>query len=259
MLPGVATVKGAGVGRLRSLGSMALQVEPLAPYAAALRDWHAGDHAATLRLTSSLGEDDTIPVSVFFRSEADFFPFERYAVDLCRGRILDAGAGTGVHSLPLQERGFDVTAVERLDEAVGILRARGVRQVVHGDMFALEEPPYDTILMLMNGIGPVGTLAGLERFLAEAGRLVAPGGQVLVDSGAAQPTGSADPTDWPPPTPDAYTGEAWIRLGYDGVVGMPFRELYVDERTLCGRAERAGWGCTVVFEGEGGYLARLVR
>lgn len=242
-------------------------------YGRALREWYDGDRNATLTLHSDLGEHDEIPVELFFRGPEAFFPFEEAALALARGRVLDLGAGTGVHALPLQRSGFEVTAVERVPEAIEILRDRGVERVIEGDMFALDPGRFDTVLMLMNGIGPVGTLDGLDRFLATAGRLLAPGGQVLVDSGEAVPSKPGDdasPDDastddpstgrWQGPEEGAYRGEAWIRLEYRNVVGAPFRELYVDGDTLATRARGAGWRFEPAFEdGTGAYLARLTR
>jgi 2-polyprenyl-3-methyl-5-hydroxy-6-metoxy-1,4-benzoquinol methylase len=86
----------------------------------------AGDQAATLVVHSSLGESDDLPVQIFFRGEGDLFSFEEAALELCRGRVLDAGAGTGVHALELQKRGFEVRAIDVLPEAVAIMRGRGV-------------------------------------------------------------------------------------------------------------------------------------
>lgn len=241
-------------------GGAGAWLAPLEPYARALTDFHTGVEAATLTLRSSLGEADEIPASIFFRRPADFFPFETYALELCRGRTLDVGAGTGVHSLELQIRGFDVTALEILPELVEIQRSRGVRRRILADFRTWAGDRFDTVLMLMNGIGPVGTLTGLDEFLIHAHRLVAPGGQLLVDSGEAIPAGAVDPADaarWPR-TAAGYAGEAWIELAYRGRRGAPFRELYVDADTFAARAERAGWSCDIAFEGElDGYLARL--
>ena len=115
----------------------------LAPYGRALHDYFAGDTEATIVVFSDFGEQDEMPVSIFFREPSAFFPFEEAALERCRGRALDIGAGTGVHSLPLQERGFDVCAVEIVPEAVEIIRARGVRNVFAGDMFELKSAPAD--------------------------------------------------------------------------------------------------------------------
>jgi SAM-dependent methyltransferase len=232
----------------------------LHPYARALTDYHAGIEAATLTLRSSLGEVDELPAALFFRQPADFFPFETYALELCRGRTLDVGAGTGIHSLELQARGIDVTALEILPKLTEIQRALGVRRRLRANFKTWAGDRFDTVLMLMNGIGPVGTLFGLDGFLTHAHRLVASGGQLLVDSGEAIVVGEVDPraaARWPP-TDAGYRGEAWIELEYRRHRGAPFRELYVDMGTLAAHAERAGWSCDVVFEGEaGGYLARL--
>jgi len=75
--------------------------DPREPHARALRDYFEGDTSAAIVLHSSLGEHEEIPVAVFFRGPDEFFSFDRAALELCRGRILDVGAGTGL--------GLDIT------------------------------------------------------------------------------------------------------------------------------------------------------
>ena len=79
---------------------------PREPHARALRDFFEGDRDASIIVHSSLGEHEELPVAVFFRAPEGFFSFERAAMPLCRGRVLDVGAGTGVHTLYLQDQGF---------------------------------------------------------------------------------------------------------------------------------------------------------
>ena len=212
-------------------------------------------------LHSSLGEHDEMPISIFFREPEDFFPFERAALELCRGRVLDVGAGTGVHSLYLQARGFEVTAIEVLVQAVEIMQRRGVRDARLADIAAFEDEPFDTILMMMNGIGIVGTLDGLDGFLRDIPRLLKPGGQILLDSGPGRIVG--DPSEGAVQVPAGegeYHGEALIVLEYRGEVAPPFRELYVDSETFTEHAAAAGWDCEIVFRGElSDYVARLTR
>lgn len=240
---------------------MSRDIEPLAPYAAALTDYMAGDEAATLVVHSSLGESDDLPVGVFFRDGKDFFSFEQAALELCRGHVLDAGAGTGVHAIELQRRGFQVRAIDVLPEAAAIMRRRGVVDAACADLFELEDARFDTLLMLMNGIGPVGRISELRRFFETARRLIAPDGQILVDSGEAmicEPAAGAPELEWPPSTPEAYQGEAWIRLQYGGRIGSPFRELYLGAEAMTAHAELCGWRCDIAFaDGSGAYLACL--
>ena len=234
--------------------------EALAPYGRALGDYFRGDREAVLRHHSTLGEHDDVPVEVFFREEAGLFPFERVALRLCRGSVLDFGAGTGVHSSILQERGLEVTAAEIVPEAVEILRARSIRRIWSGDVFEMPGASFDTVLMLMNGVGPTGTLDDLHRFLVRAVDLVSPGGQILLDS--APPRRQEDGGREGPPLPEVrsgYPGEAWIRLEYRGEVGPPFRELYVDEDVLARCAGDAGWTCSFVHRDDyGSFLAQLL-
>ena len=239
-----------------------MKMPALSPYGRALRDYHAGAVDAVITVHSDLGEHEEMSVSIFFREGEGLFPFERVALDLCRGTVLDLGAGVGVHALALQDRGLEVQAIEIVPEAVEIMRARGVRQVIEGDGREYAGEPVDTIIMLMNGVGPLGTLAGLDAFLKRAAAFLRPGGQILLDSGAVErrtEDAEAPSIAWPE-APSAYPGEAWVRLEYQGELGDPFRELYADGKTLTAHARRAGWNTETVFQSEGGsYVARLTR
>lgn len=237
-------------------------IRPFDPHEAALRDFFFhGRRDATVTLHSDLGEYEQYPISIFFREPPEFFPFERIALDACRGTVLDVGASTGVHSLVLQERGVEVVAIEILSAGAEIMQARGVRSVVLGDVRTEVLPRVDTVLMMMNGIGFSGTLRGFEAFLRRARELIQPGGQILFDSGEAHPrtpSPDAPKIDWPD-RPGSYVGEAWISLEYEGRRGAPFRELYVGWETMAPYAEAAGWVPERLHEGEGGYVARLTR
>ena len=152
-----------------------------APYAEAMAAFHRGDRDAYMVVYDDY-ERDEVPLSYFFRDSNEFPELERLALDLCRGRVLDVGAGSGCHTLALQERGFQVTAIEILPEMVDILKARGVRDARHTTWMDLLDDPFDTVLMMMNGLGLSETLPGLRRFFRRARRLVRPDGQVLADS-----------------------------------------------------------------------------
>ena len=232
------------------------------PHERALRDYYFGRrHDVTEVLHSDLGECDELPISIFFREPPEFYPFERVALDACRGTVLDVGASTGVHSLALQQRGVEVVAIEILPAGVEIMQARGVRSVVLGDVRSAVLPRVDTVLMMMNGIGFSGTLRGFDAFLRRARELIQPGGQILFDSGDAQPRTrppNAPTIDWPDRS-GGYVGEAWICLEYAGRRGALFRELYVGWETMAQHAESAGWLPEPIYRDERGYVARLTR
>lgn len=227
------------------------------PYGCALRAFQDGERDAELEMWSDLGEHERIPVSVFFRKPDEFYSFERRALEACRGRVLDLGAGTGVHSLVLQERGLDVVAVESDPEVCRLLRERGVRRVVRSDAFEFAGGPFDTVLSLMNGAGLAGTLEGLGRLLSHLRDLTAPGGQILMDSADLRPPGGEEP--FARRADGRYLGEVQIQLAFRGERGVPFPELYVDPDTLGAVASRSGWRSEVLLEEEdGSFLARLL-
>jgi SAM-dependent methyltransferase len=232
------------------------------PHGAALLDYFKGETSAAVVVHGDDGETETVPIRVFFRGPADFSALEEAALDLCRGRVLDAGAGSGCHSLVLQEQGLPVCAIDIAPEAVEVMRRRGVEDARCADVFSFEAEPFDTVLLMMNGIGVVEDLAGLDRFLAGVGRLLKPDGQVLLDS--YDPGWTEDRDNGLPPAAGAlrnrYGGEMRFRLEYQGAMGPCLRWLFVDSGTLVDHASRAGWSCEVVWqEEEGHYLARLTR
>ncbi|MFI5339105.1 MAG: class I SAM-dependent methyltransferase [Candidatus Methylomirabilales bacterium] len=233
---------------------------PWRPHGRALLDFYSGDTSAEVVTHGDDGETEVVPIRVFFRGPSEFSALEEAALDLCRGRVLDAGAGC--HSLVLQEQDLPVCAIDIAPEAVEIMQRRGVRDARCADIFHFHGGPFDTLLLMMNGIGVVEDLAGLDRFLADAHRLLAPDGQILLDS--YDPTWTHDPDGAPSrgaggPS-DRYIGEMRFRLEYKGKKGPTLAWLFLDSELLAERAMKAGWSCEVIWqEEEGHYLARLTR
>jgi SAM-dependent methyltransferase len=230
------------------------------PHQAAMWAYHRGDHNAVIVVYDDF-ERDEVPVSYFFRSPGQFPSLESRALDLCRGRVLDVGAGSGCHSLALQDRGLEVTAIEVLPDLVDILRERGVKDARLATWMDVDVGQFDTILMMMNGLGLAETLAGLRGLFQHARRLVGPGGQILADSTdvrvrmdrEAARSGTLERPD------GRYIGELHFQLEFQGRKGPPFGQLYVDPETLRRYALEASWWCEVLLAPDeyGNYLARL--
>ena len=237
-----------------------MSAEAMGPYGQALLDYFRGEPSATLVVHREDGHADNLPASVFFREPAGFSPIERAALDLCRGTVLDIGAGTGCHSLALQERGLRVLAIDVCPQALEILAGRGVEECRQADIFEFQGGPFDTLLLMMHGIGMVGDLAGLDRFLSHAHTLLRPDGQLLFDSLDVRCTENPVHLAYQEANRKAgrYVGQIRMRFEYRGRMGPPFDWLHVDPGTLAERAEGLGWSCRVERQEENGdYLARL--
>ena len=219
----------------------------------ALREYQETGVDHGLRVECSAAEPWDMPVEHFFRGEADLPPVERTALRLCEGSVLDAGAGSGTHALVLQAMGHPVTAIDILPDAVKVMRARGLGDAQVADIFTFGGGPYDTVLMLMNGIGIVDDLDGLDRIFAALRRLLIPGGRVLFDSTDLAVRGGRRGRR------GRYGGEVTFKLTYHGVDGPTFPWLFVDSETLADAALRSGWSGEVVYqEPDGHYLCRLI-
>lgn len=221
----------------------------------ALLDYYKKQSTDKLYLHSSYADEvEVMPVDIFFRKERDFPEMEFVALAFCDGTVLDVGAGAGSHALHLQKKGFDVTALELSETACAIMKERGVKKVIQGDIFKFQGQRFDTLLFLMNGIGLSQTLDGLKNMLTHCKTLLRPGGQLLFDSSDI----TYLYTDAFPKPKDRYYGEIDFQYQYKGKRGARFGWVYVDQDTLMELAQEDGWVVQVLFEdGEDGYLVRL--
>ncbi len=177
---------------------------------------------------------------------------EQRALKLCRGRILDIGAGSGTHTLYLQQRKQDVTAIDISPGCVAAMQQQGVKQVRHQNLFDIKAQQFDTLLMLMNGLGICGSIEGLNLFFQFIPEILEPGGQVLADS-----TDLAHLYDVDHPGDDYY-GETCFIMSYQGIRSDPFDWLYIDFETLEYYAEFHGLPCEKLLgDKTGKFLARI--
>lgn len=225
----------------------------------AIADYWENGKAEELRVFSPMFEEDTIPVTTLFRSYDEMPETERCAIDMAAGRTLDVGAGAGCHSLALQDRGIDVTAIDISQLSVETMRKRGVQNAVCQDFFTLGGE-YDTILMLMNGIGIVGTINRLPLFFSHIDKIMATDGQLFCDSSDISYVFEDEDGIVEYPDNDGYYGELTYQMQYKDVVGNSFPWLYIDAETLAAVADAHGFKAEVIKEGEHyDYLMRIRR
>lgn len=209
---------------------------------------------------SSEFDDDEIPVEYLFRNFDEMPSLEKAALKRCRGKILDVGCGAGSHSIYLQEeKNLEVTAIDISEKAIETGKLRGLKKVCSEDFFQLNDEKFDTILFLMNGIGIVGKLTNLERFFQKLKTLLAPNGQVLLDSSDLSYLfeQTEDGGVWVDAS-KGYYGELEYKIAYKNEVSKPFHWLFIDFQTLKFASETNGFKCEMLQQGKHyDYLARL--
>lgn len=229
------------------------------PMGAAIADFHNKGRAKKLRVFSPDFDEDEIPVDHLFRPFTEMPELERKALLMAEGKILDVGAGAGCHSLALQAMGKSVTAVEISALSCETMTVRGVNDVRNQDFFTIDEK-FDTILMLMNGIGIAGTIDRLPHLFTHIGNILNDGGQLLLDSSDISYIFEDEDGIIYLPDDDKYYGELQYQIQYGTIKGTPFPWLYIDFDTLQSIAQENGFHAELIQEGEHyDYLARLTK
>ena len=226
----------------------------------ALSDYYFQDNPGKLQSESALGDVEEVPIAYFFRNREEMPDLEIQALDHCSGTVLDIGCGVGSHLLLLQEKGLRCTGIDSSPGAVRIAKERGVHDLIEGDIRDAEVGKFDTVLLLMNGIGLAGNLAELPKFLGLLKGFLNPAGQILLDSSDLQYLFEQDEDGglWVPGFM-AYYGDMEYCWKYKGKQGESFPWLFVDFHQLARAAAQVELDCELVAEGpQYDYLARLV-
>ena len=228
------------------------------PMGSAIAEYYNKGKAARLRVFSSQFYEDEIPVETLFREFEEMPPQEQEAIRLCRGRVLDVGAGSGCHSLELMNRGMEVVAIDISELSVQVMKDCGIDARTVNFFDQTFDEKFDTILMAMNGIGIVGKIEKLPDFFMRVKQLLAPGGQLLLDSSDIRYVFENEDGSLDIDLAAGYYGELDYRMQYKGVKGEKFDWLYIDFDTLSMYAEQCGLVCEKCADGEHyDYLARL--
>jgi len=221
----------------------------------AIHDFHSRKKRHKLFVHDMFGPKVEMPVSYYFRNYNKMPELEQKALELCEGKILDIGAAAGSHALELQSRGFDITALEISPNACEVISDRGLNQVVCEDIFNFKNEKFDTLLLLMNGIGISSTVSGFKNFLKKSESLLTPGGRIIFDS--CDISYMYEDVEMPE---NHYYGEVKCRYEYAQELTDWFQWLYLDQNTMRKIATKENWYSEIVFEDENNqYLAVLKK
>ena len=219
----------------------------------ALSDYYYNSFTPPLLLHNEYGIPEEIPIERYFAKEGEYSLLEIYALEQFSGKVLDIGSATGRHALHLQELGYDITALDISASCGKLMHEMGVKKVIVDDIFNFNDHVYDTISMLINGIGIAGNISGLKELLMRLKTMLQPAGQLLNDT--SDISYLYENIELPR---DKYYGELSFNYEYKGVKGETFNWLYIDQQKLIEIANKCDWSCQVIFEDETeAYLARL--
>jgi len=225
----------------------------------AILDFQTNNSTEDIITETNISEADEMDVAYLFRSYKEMPKLEKKALQLSKGKVLDVGCGAGSHSLYLQnDKNLEVTSIDISENAIQTCQLRGLKNAKVQNILDLENEKFDTILLLMNGTGIFGTLAETSKYLRKLKSLLAPNGQILIDSSDIiyMFDEDEDGSKWVPT--DGYYGELIFTISYKNETEEPFPWLYLDYNTLQNAAHENGLQCELIEEGEHfDYLAKL--
>lgn len=224
----------------------------------AILDFQTNNAPADLITETNISEADEMSVEYLFRNYNEMPKLEKKVLQLAKGKVLDVGCGAGSHALYLQDKGFDVTAIDISENAIKACELRGLKNAKVQPLLDFECEKFDSILVLMNGTGIFGTLAETSTYLQKLKSLLNPNGQILLDSSDIIYMFDQDEDGSYQIPANGYYGELTFTISYKNETDEPFPWLYMDYNTLQNAAHANGLECELVLEGKHfDYLARL--
>jgi SAM-dependent methyltransferase len=224
----------------------------------AILDFQTNNKPENLITETTISEQDEMSIAYLFRAFHEMPKLEQKALQLAKGKILDVGCGAGSHSLHLQEKGLDVTAIDISTNAIQACQLRGLKNAKVQNILDLENQKFDTILLLMNGTGIFGTLKSTAKYLQKLKSLLNPNGQILIDSSDIIYMFDQEADGSYQVPANQYYGELDFTISYKSQTEAPFPWLYLDYNTLQNAAFANGLQSKLILEGEHyDYLAQL--
>lgn len=230
------------------------------PIGNAIQRYSNSEEDLSIRVECDLMEDDFLPVPYLFRSYELMPEIEKVALRMVHGHILDAGAAAGPHTRYLRENGYTVTAIDISKGAISYLNAEyptdenlnvTIEELIHQDR------KFDSVLLLMNGIGLAEELANLEFFLSQLKSILNKGGKIICDSTDVRYFyEDEDGSVWVDLNTN-YHGDFKFRMHFENSSTDWFKWLYVDPESLQRAANNVGLSCSILYTDEHTYLAEL--
>ena len=226
------------------------------PMGQAILDFASTGKSKDIIVCSDICDDDVIPSEYLFRSYEQMPNIEKMALDRCTGNILDVGAGAGVHAKYLNEKGLTIDCIDISSLAVDHLKSSGLN-AEQLNFFEVHNKSYDTLLLLMNGLGIAGNLSNLERTLLHAKTILSKNGKIVCDSSDIKYLYEDEDGGMWTDLNAAYYGDFKFQMKYEEHVSDWFEWLYVDFENLKSIAEKIGFKVVQLLEEDDHYLAEL--
>jgi len=189
--------------------------------------------------------------------------WERKSFSHVEGRILDIGCGAGRHSLWLQEKGFDVVAIDISFLTVNVAKSRGVVSpfVMAAKRLAFAPASFDTALLMGNNFGLCGNVSDTEHMLRQLYQITSGKGRIIATSNDVTKTTNPEHLSYQELNTrrGRPRGQVTLRIEHKGEVGGWFDLLMVTPKEMEEMCRPLGWVVEKVYESGDGLYAAILR
>jgi SAM-dependent methyltransferase len=121
---------------------------------------------------------------LYFSNYEEWWPIEKKAMEFVKGRVLDIGCGAGRHSIYLQEKGYDVTGIDKSLLAIKVSKLRGLKkaEVIPIEKAKFKPNSFDTIMMIGNNFGLFGSFKKAQRLLRRFYKMTSKDALIIADT-----------------------------------------------------------------------------
>lgn len=229
------------------------------PIGYAIWDFASNDSSENILVQSDLCDEDILPPRYLFRGFEEMPELEKFALENSKGKILDIGGASGCHAKYLSEKGEVVLSIDISEGSVDFMISEGLiaKQI---DILNLKNEKFDTILILMNGLGIAGTLAKMPAFLSHLKSILSADGKIYCDSADIKYMYEDDEGGLWMDLNAAYYGEMKFNMKYKKIESGWFEWIYIDQEMLNKICIDVGLACSIVLKGDQqNYLAELTH
>jgi len=229
------------------------------PFGQQVSDYYNG-HENFLFVERDDGLLEATSGDFYFTDYPDWTKSEQLAIKNANGRILDIGCGPGRHAIYLQQKGFDITAIDSSSLIINVCKKRGIKNVQTGNIENLDElttKEYDTILLMGNNLGLLQNKKKAPELLKKMYKITTDNAIIIAES--------SDPCYINDPFYQTYfkhntekgklQGEVKIRIRYKNIIGPWFYYLYLSPGELKNVLKGTGWKLGEIFRNDSQYFA----
>lgn len=231
---------------------------------------HLQDRGQPVIIERNDGLVESMPLSGYFAPYEKWPVWQRKAIRLARGRVLDAGCGAGRVCLYLQGKGRDVVGLDNSPLAIKVCKARGVKRAVLASVMDANHGLglFDMIVMFGNNFGIAGSAARTRQMLRRFDRITASKARIIAECRDPYPAREArNPKE---ALHASYhrrnrargrmSGQVRIRIRFLNMATAWFDWLLVSRQEVRDLAAGAGWRVSRFIDSPGsGYIAVMEK